>query len=88
MLCPVTVVRTDVWKELGATVVRVTKISELGTTLAVTSKRSTLRKNASVASYGQIFPSSTVLTKITQRNIPEEGILHSYLFIYLLGNPT
>jgi hypothetical protein len=42
MLHLVTLVRTDVSKELGASFIRVTRIDELGTTLAVTSNRRTL----------------------------------------------
>jgi hypothetical protein len=37
MICPVALVRTDVWEELSASFIRVTKIGELGATLAVTS---------------------------------------------------
>jgi hypothetical protein len=45
MLRRVTLVRTDVSEELGASINRVTRIGELGTTLAVTSNRRTLRRN-------------------------------------------
>jgi hypothetical protein len=82
MLRRVAVVRTDVSEKRIASVIMMTRIGELGTTLAVTSKR------ASVANYCQ--PSSTlmmetlrfsetsVLTRSTRRNIPEDGMLHSY----------
>jgi hypothetical protein len=45
----------------------VTKIGELGTTQAATSNRRTLRRNT-----------SSVLTRATRRNNPEDTILHSH----------
>jgi hypothetical protein len=66
MLRRVALVRTDVSEELSASFIRVTRIGELETTLAITSNRLTLRRN------------TTVLTKATLRNIPQEGILHSH----------
>jgi hypothetical protein len=45
MLRRVTLVRTDVSKELSASFIRVTGIGELGKTQAVTSNRRTLRRN-------------------------------------------
>jgi hypothetical protein len=63
MLRRVALVTTDVSEELNASYIRVTRIGELGTTLAVTSNR----------------PSATsVLTRATRRNIPEDTILHSH----------
>jgi hypothetical protein len=51
------------FEELGAYIIRVTRISELGTMLAVTSISSS---------------EMSVLTRATQRNIPEDAILHSH----------
>jgi hypothetical protein len=45
MLRRVTLVRTDVSEELGASFIRVTGICELETTLVVTSNRRTLLRN-------------------------------------------
>jgi hypothetical protein len=66
MLRHVALVRTDVSEELSTSFIRVTRIGELGTALDVTSNPHMLRRNTSV------------LTGATQRNIPEDTILHSH----------
>jgi hypothetical protein len=81
MLRCVALVRTDVSEEPSASFVRVTRIGELGTTLALTSNRRTLVVPSSpilVTLMKEELGSSetTVLTRATRRNIPEDTILY------------
>jgi hypothetical protein len=89
LLRRVALVRIDVSQGPGASFIRVTKIGELGTTQAATSNRRTLQRNTI-----HVVPSSTIfvtlmkeapgssktsiLTRATRRNNPEDTILHSH----------
>jgi hypothetical protein len=76
MLRRVALVRTDISEELSGSFIRVTGIGELGTTLAVTSNRRTLQRKP----LKQALNSSetSVLTRATWRNVPEDAVLRSH----------
>jgi hypothetical protein len=90
MLRCVALVRTNVSEELSASFIRVTRISELGTTLAVTSNQRSIcwflvtatffNSQIHITLMKEALSSSKtlVLTRATQRNIPQDGILHSH----------
>jgi hypothetical protein len=80
----------------NVSIIRVTRIGELGGTLEVASIRTTLRRNTIT---DNVVPSSpilvrlmteavrssetSVLTRATPRNIPEDDILHSHFKSYI-----
>jgi hypothetical protein len=86
MLRPAALVKRDVSEWLSSSIIRMTRIGELGT-LSVTSNRRTLKMEAQSSS------ETSVLTRTTRCNIPEDGTLHvnsiftevfSWLFLPIL----
>jgi hypothetical protein len=82
MLCHVAVVRTDVSEELSASSIRMTRIGELGimlvTARVVTSSLILVTLMMEVLSSSE----TSVLTRATRRNIPEDAIVYFTLVLF------
>jgi hypothetical protein len=78
MLHRVALVRSDVSEELCPSFIRVTGIGELGTTIVTVSVVPSSPILVTLMKEAQSSSETSVLTRATRRNIPEDVILHSH----------
>jgi hypothetical protein len=75
MLCRVALVRSDVSEELSASFIKVTRIGELGTTLVADNVVPSSPILVTLMKEALISSETSVLTRATWHNIPEDTIL-------------
>jgi hypothetical protein len=78
MLRHVALKRTDFSEERIASVIRVTRIVGLGTMFLVTANVRSSPILVPLIMAALRSPETSVFTRATQRNFPEDGILHSH----------